>query len=271
MSFREFFPTSSDRRREQRIDCAVTSVQNMTDIATHFATASLTCISAQATAHQCFPFYTYDEDGTNRRENITDWALEQFQAHYDDPTSPSGTSSTTSTACCTTRLPREVRRQPQARAAAHPLRPARDFRAYVDAGAELAALHRDYQSAPEYPLTRLENRDAPFSWRVETMRLSADRASLRYNPSLTLEGIPTRSLLIQAGQPLRPRGSPTNTAPPPTPAPTSDTDPNDPDDPQYIPPPDRPGHPHLPPRTVEIIHSLPPLAAEPPHESTPNP
>src|SRR5439155_13836818 len=34
---------------------------------------------------QCFPFYTYAEDGTNRRENITDWALEQFRAHYSDP------------------------------------------------------------------------------------------------------------------------------------------------------------------------------------------
>ena len=33
---------------------------------------------------QCFPFYTYDEDGTNRRENITDWALEQFREHYQD-------------------------------------------------------------------------------------------------------------------------------------------------------------------------------------------
>ena len=35
---------------------------------------------------QCFPFYTYDEDGTNRRENITDWALEHFQTHYGDNT-----------------------------------------------------------------------------------------------------------------------------------------------------------------------------------------
>ena len=34
---------------------------------------------------QCFPFYTYDEDGTNRRENITDWALDHFRTHYDDP------------------------------------------------------------------------------------------------------------------------------------------------------------------------------------------
>ena len=33
---------------------------------------------------QCFPFYIYDEDGTNRRENITDWALAQFRKHYKD-------------------------------------------------------------------------------------------------------------------------------------------------------------------------------------------
>jgi predicted helicase len=34
---------------------------------------------------RCFPFYTYDEDGTNRRENITAWALEQFRLRYHDP------------------------------------------------------------------------------------------------------------------------------------------------------------------------------------------
>ncbi len=31
---------------------------------------------------QCFPLYTYDEDGSNRRENITDWALAEFRSHY---------------------------------------------------------------------------------------------------------------------------------------------------------------------------------------------
>ncbi|MBN8637624.1 MAG: N-6 DNA methylase [Anaerolineae bacterium] len=35
---------------------------------------------------QCFPFYVYDKDGKNRRENITDWALAQFRAHYADDT-----------------------------------------------------------------------------------------------------------------------------------------------------------------------------------------
>ena len=34
---------------------------------------------------QCFPFYTFAQDGTHRRENITDWALEQFRSHYADP------------------------------------------------------------------------------------------------------------------------------------------------------------------------------------------
>ncbi|MGO9126372.1 MAG: type ISP restriction/modification enzyme [Terriglobales bacterium] len=33
---------------------------------------------------KCFPFYTYAEDGTHRRENVTDWALEQFRSYYHD-------------------------------------------------------------------------------------------------------------------------------------------------------------------------------------------
>ena len=41
---------------------------------------------AASDGFQCFPFYIYDEDGTNCRENITDWALSQFRAHYGDDT-----------------------------------------------------------------------------------------------------------------------------------------------------------------------------------------
>ena len=33
---------------------------------------------------RCFPFYTYNEDGTNRQENITDWALAEYRKHYSD-------------------------------------------------------------------------------------------------------------------------------------------------------------------------------------------
>jgi predicted helicase len=31
---------------------------------------------------QCFPFYVYNEDGSGRRENITDWALGEFRGRY---------------------------------------------------------------------------------------------------------------------------------------------------------------------------------------------
>ena len=31
---------------------------------------------------QCFPLYTYAVDGAIRRDNITDWALAQFQEQY---------------------------------------------------------------------------------------------------------------------------------------------------------------------------------------------
>ena len=37
-------------------------------------------------ASQCFPFYIYDEEGTNRRKNITNWALAQYREHYRDDT-----------------------------------------------------------------------------------------------------------------------------------------------------------------------------------------
>jgi Type ISP C-terminal specificity domain len=48
--------------------------------------ASLICTCLPALMDfQCFPFYVYDEDGSNRRENITDWALNEFRTHYSDP------------------------------------------------------------------------------------------------------------------------------------------------------------------------------------------
>jgi len=47
-----------------------------------FSVQAINCIASLdigGRPSQCFPFYTYDEDGSNRRENITDWALAQFQ------------------------------------------------------------------------------------------------------------------------------------------------------------------------------------------------
>ncbi len=52
-----------------------------------FCTDIIPCLTLTSIdGAQCFPFYTYDEDGSNRRENITDWALAQFRSHYQDDT-----------------------------------------------------------------------------------------------------------------------------------------------------------------------------------------
>src|SRR5450759_1792727 len=82
-AFANIFPTA--KRQQQNVVICSPSVD---------ARARYWCFSANAApnlnlvsidATQCFPFYTYAEDGTNRRENITDWALEQFRARYHDP------------------------------------------------------------------------------------------------------------------------------------------------------------------------------------------
>jgi predicted helicase len=56
---------------------------------------------------QCFPFYVYDEDGGNRRENITDWALALFREHYGSTISPQVASA----ASAPLRLKKELQRR----------------------------------------------------------------------------------------------------------------------------------------------------------------
>ena len=65
-----------------------------------------------------------------------------------------------------------------------------DFRAFAAAGKELAELHLNYEALEPYELQFVETPGVPFSYAVEKMKLSADKASLRVNPSLTLAGIP---------------------------------------------------------------------------------
>ena len=82
--FPRIFPTAESELENTAI--AVTgpgSEKPFLTIATcHIADLHLT--GAGCTT-QCFPFYLYDEDGSDRRENITDWALNQFRTHYSDP------------------------------------------------------------------------------------------------------------------------------------------------------------------------------------------
>ena len=147
---------------------------------------------------QCFPFYTYDEDGTNRRENITDWALAQFRAHYRDDAitkwdifhyvygllhHPNYRERYQAN------LKRELPRLPFGS----------NFWGVAKAGQRLGEIHIDYEKVPEYELTFIENREVPLDWRVEKMKLSKDKTQLVYNDFLTLDGIPAKAFEYRLG------------------------------------------------------------------------
>ncbi len=172
---------------------------------------------------QCFPFYTYDEDGTNRKENITDWALAQFRTHYQDdsiskwdifhytygilhhpeyrekyqanlkrdlphippPFIPPQAGGEENSP---TPLSREARGVSEA------------FWSFANAGARLADIHVNYESQAEYDKLKLvQNPSVPLNWRVEKMKLAKDKTSLVYNDFLTLDGIPTKTFEYRLG------------------------------------------------------------------------
>ncbi len=140
---------------------------------------------------QCFPFYTYDEDGTNRRENITDWALENFRTHYRDDTITKWDIFHYTYGLLHHPDYREKYEANLKRDLPH-IPFAKDFWRFAKAGARLAEIHVTYESQPEYELKFIQNPDAHLNWRVEKMKFSKDKTSLIYNEFLTLSGIPPR-------------------------------------------------------------------------------
>ena len=250
------FPTPSTES-ENRVICVNRTSERPFCCLMANAVPDLVMTGGFGSPSQCFPFYTYDEDGSNRRENVTDWALERFRARYEDGSI---------TKWDVFHYVYGVLHHPQYREryAANlrrdlPRLPfAPNFWAFARAGAELAALHVDYEAQPEYPLEWVENRDATLNWRVEKMRLSADRSELAYNDFLKLTGIPPAAFEYRLGNrsaldwlvdqyrvKTDRRSGIVN-------------DPNRPDDPQYI--------VRLVGkvvtvslRTVEIVRGLPPL------------
>ncbi len=51
-------------------------------------------------------------------------------------------------------------------------------------------IHLHYEQVKEYPLKWIENKEIPFSWRVEKIGLTPNRTAVNVNDSLTLAGIP---------------------------------------------------------------------------------
>jgi len=140
---------------------------------------------------QCFPYYSYAEDSSNRRENITDWALSQFQTKY-GPEVTKWDIFHYVYAMLHHPQYRERYAENLKRDLPHiPLLHRKEaFLACVAIGRQLMDLHLHYEEAKEYPLKWIENKDVPFSWHVEKMKLTPDKSAIIVNESLTLSGIP---------------------------------------------------------------------------------
>lgn len=148
--------------------------------------------------NQCFPFYTYSEDGSNRQENLTNWALKHFRTHYQDDTitkwaifyyiygllhHPHYREKYAAN------LKRELPRIP--------LIP--DFWSFYKAGERLAELHIHYEKQPEYPLQKVFKPDVCPSYRVEKMRLTKEKDVIIYNETFTLKGVPPEAFQYRLG------------------------------------------------------------------------
>ena len=141
---------------------------------------------------QCFPFYIYDEDGTNRRENITDWALTAFRTHYNDDTLTKWNIFHYNYGLLHHPDYREKYEANLKRDLPH-IPFTKDFWGFAEAGARLANLHVTYESQPEYDkLKFIQTPDTPLDWRVEKMKFSKDKTSLIYNDFLRLSDIPPK-------------------------------------------------------------------------------
>ena len=184
--FSSIFP-AAEVERENRVIC-VNGIGSNKPFQTLMAERVLSLDMLEKT--QCFPFYTYDEDGTNRRENITDWALTEFRTHYEDNTITKWDIFHYTYGLLhhpdyrqkyEVNLKRDLPHIPYAK----------DFWGFASAGERLADLHVNYESQPEYRgLKFIQNPDVSLDWRVEKMKLSRDKTRIVYNNFLTIKGIP---------------------------------------------------------------------------------
>ncbi|MCW5767921.1 MAG: N-6 DNA methylase [Phycisphaeraceae bacterium] len=211
-SFPVYLPGEVDA--DQRV-CAVTDIGSEKPFMTLLTTkvVDMHLVGAGASC-QCFPLYTYDEVGADRRDNITDWALNLFRTHLAAVSPEAAAKARRITKkdifhyvygmlhhqgyrdTFAENLKRELPRIPLAKSFA-------DFESFVDAGEKLAKLHlnydddkivKPYKLKEEWTLTDDEvggGRKRPKSWRVESkMKLSKDKTSVKVNDTLTLHDIP---------------------------------------------------------------------------------
>jgi len=144
-------------------------------------------------------FYKYKEDGTNRLENITDWAHKIFVDHYKDNSIGKWDIFYYVYALLHHPLYRE-KYQANLKSGFPYITLAPDFSAFVQAGQRLVNLHVHYEQQPEFPLEMIEDKEKQLDWQVEAMKLSKDKSAIVYNDFLTLGNIPVEAFEYRLGK-----------------------------------------------------------------------
>jgi predicted helicase len=157
---------------------------------------------ASTDAFQCFPYYTYAEDGSNRRENITDWALAQFQGVYGPEVSKWDIFHYVYAMLhhpqyrerYAENLKRDLPHLPL-------LQRAEAYQAAVRIGQQLLHLHVHYEQVEEYGLQEREDETVPYllARHVAKMKLMPDKTALLVSKGLTLTGFPAACFEYRLG------------------------------------------------------------------------
>lgn len=149
---------------------------------------------------QCLPLYRYDREG-ERRDNITDWALKQFQSHYKEKAITrldifhyvyAVLHDPTYLEKYRLNLKREFPRIPFYD----------DFWKWSVWGERLMALHLEYEQADPYPLTRIDKKSEPGRPPVAVKSiLKADRTAneILLDSLTTLRDVPPQAWEYRLG------------------------------------------------------------------------
>ncbi len=182
------FPTLAQEAENVAICVSATAHRAPFTVLAANAIPNLTINAVDGT--QCFPLYTYALGGQIRRDNITDWAVAQFQAQYGPSVTKPDIFHYVYALLHAPDYRERYKENLKRDLPRIPFVPPGDFHAFARAGQTLAALHVGYEQAEEYPLKTVRDTSVPFSWRVTKMKLSKERTAIVVNPSLTLAGIP---------------------------------------------------------------------------------
>lgn len=196
--FKEIFPSASAHPKNSMI-CVNQSIERPFVCLTSNCITDLHMCGGFGTGTQCFPFYSYSEDGNTRQENITDWALNQFQTQYKDEKITKKDIFNYIYGILHSPLYREKYAANLKHDLPHiPFAP--DFWSFAVAGKQLADLHINYEKQPEYKLTWIEEETAKVHYRVDNrMTLAKDKTQIIYNDFLTLGGIPSEVFEYRLG------------------------------------------------------------------------